>query len=223
MRPIIILFIGVLVYWCIGIFSPTHAETLQSNSYTIRQGNFNMTSGLKSSASYSLTDTVGQTAAEYFSSTGYHVKAGFQYMYTLYDFSFSLSSLSVALGDLIPNSFKTASHTITVSTPAQGYSVTAHETSKLTKSGSSDTIPDTICDSGPCTETSAEIWTTPTNNGFGYNVTGDDHDPEFATSSYFRPFPDYSLGESSATIMATTNSGLVVSSHKNPLPNIKRT
>ncbi|PIW08732.1 hypothetical protein COW38_00110, partial [Candidatus Collierbacteria bacterium CG17_big_fil_post_rev_8_21_14_2_50_45_7] len=81
--------------------TPVHAQTsLDSPNYKIRLGNFNMTSGTKSSASYNLTDTVGQIAAEFFTGSGYHVKAGFQYIYTLYDFSFSLSSLAIDLGTL---------------------------------------------------------------------------------------------------------------------------
>jgi hypothetical protein len=179
---------------------------MQSPSYTIRLGNFNMTSGFKSSASYNLTDTVGQIAANFFSSSGYHVKAGFQYIYTLYNFSFSISSLAVGL-TLTPNAFSTASHTLTVTAPGQGYSVTAYETSKLTKSGGSDTIPDTTCDSGTCTTTSAGVWATPTHNGFGYNLTGNDIASDFVGSTYFRPFPDTSLGGTPATIMSTTAAG----------------
>ncbi len=196
-------------YWLLIISFPpaVSAETLLSPNYTIRMGNFNITSGLKSSATYNLTDTVGQTVAEYFSSTGYHVKAGFQYIYTLYDFSFSISSLAVNLGTLIPNTFATGSHTLTVSAPGQGYSVSAFETSKLKKSGSSDTIPDTSCDSGPCTETSATIWTTASNNGFGYNLTGNDIATDFVGATYFRPFPDASLSESPATVMTTSSAG----------------
>lgn len=189
----------------LALFTPVLAETMNSSNYTIRLGNFNMTSGYKSSASYNLTDTVGQIAAEFFSSAGYHVKAGFQYVYTLYNFSFSTSSLLVSL-TLSPNSFSNASHTLTVTAPGQGYSVTAYETSKLTNAAS-DTIPDTTCDSGTCTETSAGIWNTPTNNGFGYNLTGNDIATDFINSTYFRPFPDFSLGESPATIMLSSAAG----------------
>jgi hypothetical protein len=208
MRALSLILVGLLVYWFIGlIVVPVHAETMQSPNYTIRLGNFNMTSGFKSSASYNLTDTVGQIAANYFSSAGYHVKAGFQYIYTLYNFSFSISSLAVNLGALTPSTFTTASHTLTVTAPGQGYSVTAYETSKLTKSGSSDTIPDTACDSGPCTTSAAAPWITPTNNGFGYNLTGNDIATDFINSTYFRPFPDFSLGGTPATIMTTTAAG----------------
>lgn len=198
--------IGLMVEWSNGLIVPVHAETLISPNYTIRLGNFNMTSGTKTSASYNLTDTVGQIAAEFFSGTGYHVKAGFQYIYTLYDFSFSISSLAVDLGSLTPNSFSTASHTLTVTTPGQGYSVSAFETTKLTNQGS-DTIPNTTCDSGLCTKTAATIWNTPSNNGFGFNMTGNDISPDFAGATYFRPFADLSLGDSPATIMTTATPG----------------
>jgi hypothetical protein len=113
----------------------------------------------------------------------------------------------VGLGSQTPNIFTTGSHTLTVSAPGQGYSVSAFETSKLKKSGSSDTIPDTTCDSGPCTETSATVWTTPSNNGFGYNLTGNDISADFINSNYFRPFPDLSLSESPATVMTTSSAG----------------
>lgn len=182
------------------------AETMNSNNYTIRTGNFNITSGGKSSASYSLTDTVGQTVADYFSGTGYHVKAGFQYMYSIYNFSFSITDADLNF-DLDPNTFATDSHDLIVSAPGNGYSVTAYEATRPTLSGGSVTIPDTTCDSGTCTESSAAVWTTPTNNGFGYNLTGHDISPDFISSNYFRPFPDFSLGESPATVMTSTNAG----------------
>lgn len=183
------------------------AQTMLSPNYQIRMGNFNITSGFKSSASYNLTDTVGQTAAEFFSSSGYHVKAGFQYIYTLYDFTFALSSLAVDLGTLTPNTFSTGSHTLTVSAPGQGYLVTTYAVAPLTRLGGSDVIPDTTCDSGPCTETTATAWITPTNNGFGYNASGHDVTSDFIDSTYFRPFPDFSLNETPAPLMSSTVAG----------------
>lgn len=196
-----------IVVWLLIIPPAVRAETLLSPNYTIRMGNFNVTSGLKSSTSYNLTDTVGQTVAEFFSSTGYHVKAGFQYIYTLYDFSFSISSVAVTLGALTPDTFSTGSHTLTVTAPGQGYAVSAYESGKMTKSGSSDTIPDTTCDAGTCTETAAGVWTVASNNGFGYNLTGNDVSADFVDATYFRPFPDSSLSESPATVMSTTAAG----------------
>lgn len=203
MRSFLVLIIILLSTWTPKVLAQT---SLDSPNYSIRLGNFNMTSGSKSSTSYNLTDTVGQISAEFFSSAGYHVKAGFQYIYTLYDFSFTISSLAVDFGNLSSDTFSTANHTLSVTAPGQGYNITAHETTRLTNS-TGDTIPDTTCDSGTCTDTAAGVWTTPTNNGFGYNLTGDDIAVDFASSSYFRPFPDFSLGDSPAIIMSSSQAG----------------
>jgi hypothetical protein len=165
-----------------------------------------MTSGMKDSTSYALTDTVGQIAADFFSSSGYHVKAGFQYIYTLYDFTFAISSLAINLGTLTPNTFTTATNTLTVSAPGQGYSVSTYETNKL-KNITGNTIPDTTCDSGTCTETTAGVWTTATNNGFGYNASGSDIAVDFVGATYFRPFPDLSLSEPAAILMSSSIAG----------------
>lgn len=185
--------------------SPAHAETMESSNYRIRMGNFNMTSGTKSSASYSLTDTVGQTAAGLFTSAGYSVKAGFQYIYTLYPFSFTISDLLVDLGTLTPSSFSSDSNTLTVSAPGQGYSVTTYEINRL--KSASNYIPDTTCNAGTCTETSAEVWTSTAAYGFGYNASGDDVAADFTDSTYFRPFPDDSAAENPATVMTRSSAG----------------
>lgn len=205
MRQILVLLITISL---IGFAAhPVKAQSsLDSTNYKIRLGNFNMTSGTKTSASYNLTDTVGQIAAEFFSSSGYHVKAGFQYIYTLYDFSFSISSLAIDLGTLTANTFSTANHTLTVTTPGNGYSVSAFEINKL-KNTNGDMIADTTCDSGTCTETSAGVWTTASNNGFGFNMTGNDISADFIGSTYFRPFPDASASEVPSTIMTTSAAG----------------
>lgn len=203
----VLLFLSLFSFILAPLLSgPVKAETMNSNSYTVRTGNFNITSGLKSSGSYTLTDTVGSTVAEYFHSTGYHVKAGFQYLYTLYDFSFSLSSLAVSLA-LVPNTFSNASHTLTVTAPGQGYAVSTYATSRLKLQGSATYLPDTLCDAGPCTESDADIWTNPSNNGFGYNVAGADASTDFVTTDYFRPFPDLSLGDSPAVLLSTVEAG----------------
>lgn len=204
MRSLFILLIIVSLCHCIA--NKVHAETLESNNYRLRMGNFNVTSGFKSSSTYSLTDTVGQTVANYFSSTGYHTRAGFQYLYALTDFSFSLSSTAINLS-LTPNTFSTDSHTITVTAPGQGYSVTVIALTPLTQTGTSTTIPSTTCDDGNCTKSLASIWSNPVINGFGYNLTGNDIASDFVGSSYFRPFPDLSSGDNPETIMTSIQSG----------------
>lgn len=202
MRPLLTL---IALGLSLLMASPVLAESLVSPSYQIRLGNFNMTSGTKSSSSYSLTDTVGQTAAGAFSSSGYALLSGFQYIYSLYPFSFSISDLSVDFGALNLGSFATSSHNLVVSTPRLGYSVTAYEVERL-KSGT-NYISDTTCDSGTCTETTAGVWSNTSIYGFGYNMTGSDIPATFTDSTYFRPFPDLSLGDSPAVVMSSTVPG----------------
>lgn len=185
---------------------PVLAQSLTSPSYRIRFGNFNITSGLKSSASYSLTDTVGQTAADLFTSSGYSVKAGFQYLYTLYDFSFTISDLTIDLGNLTPGTFSNDTNILTVSAPGQGYSVATYATHRLANN-LGDVIPDTTCNTGTCTESSAQAWTSTSIYGFGYNAAGADVTSDFVDTTYFRPFPDRSLGDSPATIMSSLAAG----------------
>lgn len=183
-----------------------HAESLKSDNYTIRFGNFNITSGTKTSASYSLTDTVGQTAAGEFNSAGYTVKAGFQYIYTLFPFSFVISDLTIDFGTLTPSTFTTDTNTLTISAPGQGYTVTALEDHPLERSGS-DQIPDTTCDGGTCTQTTAAVWTSTSIYGFGFNMSGNDIPGDFTNSTYFRQFADAESAESPATVMSSNSAG----------------
>lgn len=80
--------------------------------------------------------------------------------------------LAVPFGIMSLNTFKTLAHQLTVSTNASGgYTVTAAENDQLGKDGATTPfIPDTSCDAGPCTHTSANEWVTATNNGFGYSL-----------------------------------------------------
>jgi len=178
-------------------------EPLKSNSYEIQLGNFNMTSGEKSGGGYKVTDTVGQTAAGEFNSSGYNVYAGFQYLYTLTQFSFEIDDLTIDLGELSAGNFSTASHTLTVSTRSGGYAITASADHPLQTGGGSAEIPFTSCDSG-CTISTASPWTIAANVGLGFSAAGTHVETDFAGPSYFRPFADLSIAESPQTIASAT-------------------
>ncbi|MFA5828550.1 MAG: hypothetical protein WC841_04320 [Candidatus Shapirobacteria bacterium] len=171
----------------------SHAQRFSSDSYIIDMGNFNMTSGKKSSTTYQLTDTVGQFAPGKFSlDGGYIVKSGFQYIYDLlFDFSFKINNpdLAINFGTLTPDIGTTQSHTVTVSSPSgHGYDIYVLENHPLTLVGSQTTIPDTSCDQATsCTVSSSNVWNSPTAYGFGYNVSGIGA-TYFPTSSHYRPF-----------------------------------
>jgi len=179
---------------------------MQSDSYKILFGNFNITSGTKTSSSYTLTDTVGQTAAGEFNSTGYTVKAGFQYIYTLYDFSFSISDITIDFDTLTPGTPKTATNILTISAPGTGYSITTLENHPL-QTANNDQISDTTCDDSSCSESSASPWTLATTYGFGFNISGNDVPLDFVDTTYFRQFADDSSGETPQVIMSSTQAG----------------
>ena len=192
-----------------ALFTPhALADRLESDSFVIQFGNFNVTSGEKSSASYNLTDTTGQTAAGPFGeygSSSYFIGSGFQYIYQIDTFSFTISDLSLDLGELTPNTHNTAAHTLEISTRGPGYTVYAYEQEPLTLRGGSATIPDTTCDAGGCDETSAGEWTNQSIPGFGFNISGAGTSipSDFVSSDYFRQFADRSSSEDMQAILSS--------------------
>ncbi len=188
--------------------APKVQANLSSNSYIIQYNNLNMTSGKKTSGSYTVTDTIGQTASGKYGTTGYIVKSGFQYIYSIGTFSFVISNTSIDFGTLSPNVFATATTSIAISAKgAGGYTVTAFENYPLKKTGTSTTIPNTSCNSNSCTYGTAAIWTDATKAGFGYNMSGSDYPASFVNSTYFKPFADLSQNQPAQIIMS--NSGVV--------------
>lgn len=161
---------------------PVRAQHFVSPSYIIDWGNFNMTAGRKSSANYSLTDTVGQNAPGAYAKNGYVLKSGFQYIYdTFNEFTFSIDNLDIALGSLVPGVASTATNIITVTTPSgHGYQIMARYNHPLVNTYGT-TIPDI----------SPGDWTSPTVYGFGFNVVGINNTAPlayFPSSTYYRPF-----------------------------------
>ncbi len=185
------------------------AERLESNSYVIQFGNFNVTSGEKSSASYSVTDTVGQVGAgpygEYGTSS-YFVGGGFQYIYQIDRFSFTISDLTIDLGQLTPGSHSTDSNTLTITTRgAGGYTVYAYERAPLTQVSGNETIPNTTCDSATCSYTTAGVWSNQSIPGFGYNMSGHDIPAAFVDGTYYKAFADDAQAQAMQAVMSSAN------------------
>jgi len=190
--------------------SPVLAERLESDSYVIQFGNFNVTAGEKESASYKVTDTVGQTGAGPYGQYGvssYFVGGGFQYIYQIDQFAFSISKLAIDLGELTAGAHNTDALTLSITTGgAGGYAIYTYETKPLTHENGSNTIADTTCDSGTCSESSAGLWTNTSIGGFGFNATGSsDVSSDFLTTDHFRQFADSSAAESMQAIMSSND------------------
>lgn len=210
------------------------AVNMNSPQYKIQFGNINM-GGAKGGSlmtdtdddTYTLSSTLGQTAAGQFASSGYIVKAGFQYIYSKIPFTFSVSNTTVDFETLLPNTPVSRPITLTVSFGGTGqYVVTAQELTPLkTVTGSSSIYEsscnnDTCCNGGAntCTENQAKPWTSTSAYGFGYNMKDEDITSDFIDDTYFRPFPDKSASEVPAVIMQSTNVTLNITPTPNPLP-----
>lgn len=226
---LLFLFAGLCSFFSRQVF----AEEMKSDSYKIQFGNFNMGSGRRDGDTYILSDTMGGLASGpygQYGSSNYFIGSGFQYVYQIDYFFFSISKLSIELGELFPGSFKTDSHDISVTTNgASGYSVYVFENHPLRhisvdSPGSTTDISDTNCDAG-CDESTAGIWNNPNNPGFGFNVTAkvlpnsstpgysfnigdDDVADDFINSNYFRQFANNEAGESMQLIMGSNNVAL---------------
>lgn len=192
-----------------SIFSSSvMADTMTSPFYRVEFGNINIGGKDGSSDNYDLSTSLGQTAAKEFSSTGYIVKAGFQYFHSIIPFYFSVSNITVNFGTVIPQVSSTQTITLTAKFGDAGqYQVTTTEKTPMTNSAGATTIPDTSCDGGveTCTETSAKSWTSSSKYGFGYNMSGDDVPADFTSSNHYRPFPSLASSESPAVVMSSTN------------------
>lgn len=192
------------------LITPTSVRAvarMESDSYKLKFPNLNMTSGSKSSDNYNILDTVGQTAPGEYASSGFYVKAGFPYIKTIIAFAFTISDLSIDFGALTPSTFSTLTNTLTVSSGGSGgYSVVANENYPLQLQGTATNIPDTACNTS-CDETTADVWTSTSKYGFGYNMSGNDVPAAFVNSTYFKQFADASTLEANQIVMSSSNVG----------------
>jgi len=115
---------------------------------------------------------------------------------------------SVSFGSLNLSAFNNLAQFVQCTTNAQnGYVIQTFESGQLTMIGGASTIPDTTCPSNSCTTSSAALWTTSTDSGFGYalqvGTTSTGAVLGITTASAYKPF---GVGYANAqTIMSRTN------------------
>jgi hypothetical protein len=176
-------------------------SVMESENFEIQFPNLNSGAGTPTSSNYEVGSTIGQTAAGLFSSNGYRVRSGFQYVHSIIPFSFSVDDIAIDFGTLTANNPVTDTSTLTVKAGgAGGYQVKAEENHPMENAFATE-IADTICDNGLCDEADAEVWTLDATTGFGFNMTGDDIPSDFTDSTYFRQFADASSPENPESIM----------------------
>ncbi len=81
-------------------------------------------------------------------------------------------------------------------------------------SNASATIPNTACDGGGCTLTTAAAWTNATNSGFGHTCINPDgnHDcaSTYSSGTKFRPMANAANGDAVQTIMSSSTPASVI-------------
>src|SRR3989344_5608722 len=140
--------------------SYARADNYESERYRIQCGAVNI-GGENSlmSGGYNLSVSLGQNAAGEFQSSGYVVKAGFQYLHSIIPFRFTISNTNMNFGTILPQVPATQQTVLTISSGgAGGYQVTAQEATPL-KTLAAVTIPDTVCNEGSTKETAENIMT----------------------------------------------------------------
>lgn len=192
----------------LGLALPVMAFTMSNTNYILEWGNLNTAAGKSTGDGKTLTLTVGQTIPGLFSGTNFKVRSGFQYFYSIIPFSFRITSIEVTFGVLTPNNPVTRTNSLIVSNgSANGYSVTAMQSSQLIDPASGALIPNTTCDNGLCTTTTSDAWTSDLVYGFGYrcdNETGTDCASGFSDATYYKQF---SASPSATTVMTGTAVG----------------
>jgi len=179
-------------------------SSLKSTNYEITWPNLNMAAGGSTSPGYKMGITAGQTSPGLYSSylsTGYKIRAGFQYIHSIIPFSFKISPWALNFDTINPDTLdNNQSLDLTVNSGAAGgYQVKVQENQKLTSTANS-TIADTNCDvADTCNQNDAGTWTQTTTYGFGYNMTGTDVPSEF-TGSKYKGFANVGIGSTGTPV-----------------------
>lgn len=191
---IILFFIIFCVIFSFNSLKLAYANPpMESTQYTIQMPNINSGSDTYRSTNATMSATIGQLVSERFSSAGYIVRAGFQYIHSIYPFSFSISNTRVDFGEMTPNVPATASAVLRVAFGGAGqYQVTAAEQGPLKLLNRSEIIPDTQCDDTTCDESTSRPWTSNSTIGFGYKMSGEDIPSTFTIcgDTCYRRFAD---------------------------------
>src|SRR3989344_5222872 len=124
-------------------------------------------------------------------------------------FSFSISNNLVDYGPLTPTNpvFRTTDLIVSKGS-LRNYSVFAFANRQLSDANN-NSIPDTTCDNGDCSETSSGAWNGNLSFGFGYrceNSDGSGCTEDFSGTDYFKQFSNDSKSESYQAVINSIDS-----------------
>ncbi len=105
----------------------------------------------------------------------------------------TVTNTSIAFGSVTQELFYHGCHDITIGTNGSGYTITSQESDQMT--AGSNTILDTLCDAGTCSESTAGTWTSAAIHGFGHGCLGASCNAAYTNTWFYRQFA--SIGEAS--------------------------
>lgn len=116
------------------------------------------------------------------------------------------TATAVPFGDMNANTFKKGCQLLTVNTNAgDGYTMTSQENDQMTNAGG-QTIPDTTCDNGSCTETTGDAWVTASaNHGLGHTCFGLNCVGAYSAGTNYRQFASIADTETAQTMMSSSS------------------
>lgn len=123
-------------------------------------------------------------------------------------FTFGISNYFVDFGILSATNPVFRTSNLSLSNAPHGSIITALENTPLLNKNTPDTIPDTTCDTGFCTEIRTDLWENTLTYGFGYrcdNTTGNGCPAEFKAPNYYKQFPDFSQNETAQIVMSANS------------------
>lgn len=207
-------FIGV------SLINKVHAQAMYNDSYRLQMGNLDSIAGKSSGSGFKINVTSGELGNGLYSGTNYTLRAGFQYVSSIIPFAFSVSTQVIDFGSLSPTNPVTRTNTLTINNQsAYGYVVTASENHQLLVPSTGALIPDTTCDAGTCSQTTASAWSSSLTYGFGYRcdsvsiiyngatsngcVAGDT--TFYSNPTYYKQFADASKNEAAQNVVYGTS------------------
>ncbi len=180
-----------------------HAQSMSNNYYILQQEDISNRTAQKTTQNYSNTAT-GSAVADVYIAKNYNVRSGFEGLPNS-PFVFSVSQTSIDFGTLSPNNPILRTNNLSIlSGSAYSYSVLAFEDHGLTSS-KGESIPDTTCDNGSCTQITGADWNSILTFGFGYrcdNLSGNPCSDEFIDKSFYKRFANNSRSESAQEVLA---------------------
>ncbi len=192
---------------CLTILPSAHAEITTNDNWSIQVDDINLNSN--TSPTSNQKNQLTKTSNEEFTDEGtnYKVKTGFDNPKSQSTISLNISNNIIDFGILSPtnNIYRTSS--IDFKTGKNNYGILiASEDHPLNTSDSNTAIPDSTCDNGSCSETTAAPWINTLTYGFGYrcdNTNGSNCTTDFKNPDYYKQFSDSSKNEKPEILSAS--------------------